>query len=102
MKTRATLILAAALMMTVAQRAHAQQKDSSAPATVDSARIRLSREAARQIAKSRVPNGSIESESSRAERGMLIYYFAIKGSDGAVQEIEVNAMSGEITKGRRP
>jgi uncharacterized membrane protein YkoI len=29
---------------------------------------------------------------------MLIYYFTVRGSDGSVQQVQVNAMTGEITK----
>lgn len=102
MKTRTMLIIGAVLLVATAQRVHAQRPADSSKneSTIDSTRIRVTHEAARQIARSRVPGGEVQGDETKAERGMLIYYFTVRGSDGSVQQVQVNAMTGEITKGR--
>lgn len=95
------LILGAVLLLATAQRAHAQRSADSSQngSMIDSTKIRVTHDAARQIARSRVPGGEVQGDEARAERGMLIYYFTVRGSDGSVQQVQVNAMTGEITKG---
>lgn len=61
----------------------------------DKATVKISLDAAREIALSKVP-GKVIDEELEKEHGRLQYAFDIKTSDGKVFDVEINAVTGEI------
>jgi len=66
------------------------------PATL-SKQAKISEDSAAAIARSNVPNGTIQSVELEQERGKLIYSYEIKiaGKSG-IEEVNVNAMDGTV------
>jgi uncharacterized membrane protein YkoI len=52
-------------------------------------------EQARAAALERAPGTIIEAELEE-ERGVLLYSFEVRGTDGAVTEVEIDAASGAV------
>lgn len=101
---RIVSIAAALLGLTLAARdASAQNQSAAKPAYKReisaklSKRAKISEDSAAAIARSRVPNGKIQSVELEEEKGKLIYSYDIKvpGKSG-IEEVNVSAIDGSV------
>ena len=93
--TAAFAILATAAAVASAQGVKPAYK-REVPAKLE-AKARISEDSAATIARSRVPNGKIQSVELEQEKGKLIYSYDIKipGKSG-IEEVNVNAADGSV------
>lgn len=75
--------------------------DENEPSAEEQAKLakqaKIKKEEAQAIALKRVPGDVLESEIEK-EKGKLIWSFDIRGKDGKIYDVEVNAKTGKVLK----
>ena len=57
---------------------------------------KISMEKAREIARAKEPNGTVEGAELEKEHGKVVYSFDIRNPKGTITEIQVSAKTGKI------